>query len=204
MTNRQQRLLTPPPPPPEQKRTDEYGGSFANRTRLLLEVVAAVRAVVPTTTPVFVRVSATEWLDQVTAEPSWTVADTVRLARLLPAAGVDLLDVSSGGNSPRQKIDVHPHFQSDMAARIRKELAAEADADASQPRLLLGTVGLITTPELARDAVQEGGAVEADLALVGRQFLRQPDFVLWAAHQLDVAVKWPQQYSRALWPSRKL
>ncbi|EFX03865.1 NADH:flavin oxidoreductase/NADH oxidase [Grosmannia clavigera kw1407] len=195
--------------PQSNKRTDEYGGSFENRTRLLFAVIAAVRAVVPSTTPVFVRVSATEWLEKVTNEPSWTVEDTIRLAQLLPAAGVDLMDVSSGGNSPHQKIDVHPHFQTDIAAHIRKELDADAGANTGSKKLLLGTVGLITTPELARDAVQKGGVpggrvVEADLALVGRQFLRQPDFVLWAAHQLDVDVKWPLQYSRAHWKQQPL
>lgn len=188
--------------PQTNQRTDAYGGSFENRTRLLFEVLAAVRANVPATMPVFLRLSATEWLEEVSAEPSWTVEDTIRLARLLPAAGVDLLDVSSGGNSPQQKIRLDTYYQLDIAARVRQALAA--DADAAVRGLLVGAVGFITTPALAHEAVQKGGVpggrtIEADLALVGRQFLREPEFVLWSAHKLGVPVHWPQQYTRALW-----
>ncbi|KAI0596250.1 NADH:flavin oxidoreductase/NADH oxidase [Biscogniauxia sp. FL1348] len=198
------------------RRTDAYGGSgFENRARLLLEVVAAVRAAVPPDFPLLLRVSATEWMEHLGA-PTWDLAETVRLAKLLPAAGVDLLDVSSGGLQEGQRIVPHPYYQINLAGEIRAALAKEG------LRLLIGAVGMVTDAEMARSVVQEGGraatsgdagrAVEvaaedaagqvayADLVLVGRQFLREPEFPLRVAHQLGVAVKWPIQYHRAGWP----
>ncbi|KAI1493732.1 NADPH dehydrogenase [Biscogniauxia mediterranea] len=176
------------------KRTDAYGGSFENRTRLLFEIVAAVRAAVPADFPLLLRISATEWMEHL-GEPTWDLAESVRLAKLLPAAGIDLLDVSSGGLQPGQKINLHPYYQIDLAGEIRAALAKEGI------RLLIGAVGMVTNAEMARSVVQEGGQTTyADLVLVARQFLREPEFPLRVAHQLGVAVKWPIQYHRAGWP----
>ncbi|XXG98731.1 hypothetical protein Hte_005060 [Hypoxylon texense] len=202
--------------PLSNKRTDRYGGSFENRTRVLLEVVAAIRAAIPETTPLFLRISATEWMES-KGEPSWDLEQTIRLAKLLPAAGVDLLDVSSGGNNALSKVNgsmvIHPYYQIDLAGQIREALRKEG------LRLLIGAVGMITTAEMARSVVQEGkaaathdkGSVEvaeeasggqatqADLVLVARQYLREPEFPLRVAHQLGVEVKWPNQYHRGGW-----
>ncbi|KAK7757807.1 NADH-dependent flavin oxidoreductase [Diatrype stigma] len=213
--------------PLSNRRTDRYGGSFENRTRLLFEVIAAVRAVVPASFPLLLRVSATEWMEHAagTVGASWDLEQTIRLAKLLPDAGVDLLDVSSGGNHPDQKIELHPYHQVNLAGRIREELRKEGK------KLLIGAVGLITTAEMARSIVQEGkdqaaagsgsgsgsgaGAAsqdtavevaeesgpttQADLVLIGRQLLREPEFVLRCAQNLGVDVKWPNQYHRAHW-----
>lgn len=187
----------------KQQRTDKYGGSFENRTRLLIEVIKATRAVMPETMPLLLRISATEWMEH--AGESWDVPQSIRLAKLLPDLGVDLLDVSSGGNHVDQKIELHPYYQVSIAGQIREALKAEGK------NLLIGAVGLITTAEMARGIVQENdGKVEideehgqktlADLVLVARQFLREPEFVLRTAAKLDVQVAWPLQFSRAHWP----
>ncbi|KAI0489618.1 NADPH dehydrogenase [Xylaria cf. heliscus] len=188
-------LLTQFLSPVSNHRTDEYGGSFENRTRLLFEVIAAVREVTPPEMPLFLRLSATEWMEYA-GEPSWTLEDTIRLAKLLPGTGIDLLDVSSGGNHEAQKIHVHPYYQIDLAGQVREALQKEG------LKLLIGAVGMITTGEMARDIVQEGEghAPKADLVLIARQFLREPEFPLRVAHQLGVEVKWPNQYHRAGWP----
>ncbi|KAI6087098.1 FMN-linked oxidoreductase [Hypoxylon rubiginosum] len=202
--------------PLSNKRTDQYGGSFENRTRMLLEVIAAVRAAIPETMPLLLRISATEWMEAL-GEPSWDLEQSIRLAKLLPAAGVDLLDVSSGGNNPLRHIDVkgilaNPYYQVDLAGKIREALKKEGH------ELLIGAVGMITNAEMARSIVQEGkpaaahdsGSVEvveessgrttqADLVLAARQYLREPEFPLRVAHQLGVEVKWPNQYHRAGW-----
>ncbi|RYP54910.1 hypothetical protein DL768_000474 [Monosporascus sp. mg162] len=195
------------------QRTDQYGGSFENRTRLLFEVIEAVRSVIPETMPLMLRISATEWMEHAGGE-SWDLEQSIRLAKLLPAAGVDLLDVSSGGNSPDQKIDIHPYYQVSLAGRIREELKKD------NKDILIGAVGLITNAEMARSIVQEGKSnsstgvqvhdtvevteesgltTQADLVFIARQFLKEPEFVLRCAHQLGVAVKWPKQYHRAEW-----
>jgi len=172
-----------------------------------------VRAVIPESTPLFVRISSTEWMEWA-GEPSWDVEQSTRLAKLLPDLGVDLLDVSSGGNSSTQKIKLHPYYQVSIAGRIREALRADGKD------LLVGAVGMITTAEMARSIVQDGKLVEgpaapgatvevdeghgqvtqADIVIIARQFLREPEFVLRTAHQLGVKVKWPNQYSRAAWP----
>lgn len=206
-------LLTEFMSPLSNKRTDQYGGSFENRTRLLFEVIAAIRGVVPESFPLFLRISATEWMEW-DGEPTWTVEDSIRLAKLLPAAGIDLLDVSSGGNNANQKIELHPYYQINIAGQIRDALKAEG------LDLLIGAVGMITEAEMARSIVQEEGPSsgggenktgtieveqeggqrpKADLILVARQLLREPEFPLRAAHQLGVKVAWPNQYHRAGW-----
>ncbi|KAI1642936.1 FMN-linked oxidoreductase [Daldinia loculata] len=198
--------------PLSNKRTDNYGGSFENRTRLLFEIIEAIRSVIPETMPLFVRISATEWMEW-SDEPSWNLEQSIRLAKLLPAAGVDLLDVSSGGNSDRAKLNVHPYYQIDLAGKIREVIKKE------NLNLLIGAVGLVTTAETARSIVQEGKSLtqgatahdsaevgeeagqiaQADIVLVARQYLREPEFTLRVAHELGVEVKWPIQYSRAQW-----
>jgi len=191
-----------------QRRTDAYGGSFENRTRFLIEVINAVRAVIPIDMPLLVRISATEWMEH-TGQESWDISQSLRLAQLLPDLGVDLLDVSSGGNNNEQKIALHPYYQVDIAGRIRDALRAEGKS------MLIGAVGLITTAEMAKSVVQEDGTLtgeksetvevdagngqkaKADLVLAARQFLREPEFVLRTAYALGVKVKWPVQYGRA-------
>ncbi|KAM0340997.1 hypothetical protein ACHAPU_010229 [Fusarium lateritium] len=176
--------------PLSNNRTDNYGGSFENRTRLLFEIIETVRAVVPNEMPIWVRISATEWMEW-NNEPSWDLESSIRLATQLPAAGVDVLDVSSGGNIKAQKFKIHQTMQTDMAGKIRDALRADGK------ELLIGTVGFITDGDFARSLVEESGNPKADLVLAARQFLREPNFVLGAAHQLDVDVQWPFQYSRA-------
>jgi 2,4-dienoyl-CoA reductase-like NADH-dependent reductase (Old Yellow Enzyme family) len=162
-------------------RVDEYGGSFDNRVHLLLRVVDAVRDVVPDTTPLLVRISATDWVDA-----GWSVDDSVALSRVLRDAGVDLIDVSSGGNAPAE-IPLGPGYQVPFARRIRGEAG-----------IATGAVGLITEPEQADHVVAEGSA---DAVLLARAMLRDPHWALRAAHDLGVPVgegaTWPKQYLRA-------
>ena len=159
-------------------RTDAYGGSFENRTRLVLEVVKAVRAEWPSHLPVFVRISATDW-----TEGGWNIDEAVQLAHLLRDCGVDLIDVSSGGQVPNAQIPVGPGFQVQFAARIRREANIPTAA-----------VGLITDPIQANGIVATG---EADLVFLARQMLRDPYWPLHAAAALGEAASWPAQYLRA-------
>jgi len=163
-------------------RDDEYGGDFEGRTRLLREVTAAVRDVWPDDQPVFVRVSASDWLPD---RESWTVEDTAELGPLLAEAGADLIDVSSGGVHPDQQIpQTGPNYQVRYAERV----AANTDA-------LVGAVGGITEPAQADALIRNG---RADLAIVGREHLRDPYFALHAAEELDATdrVDVPVQYRR--------
>ncbi len=160
------------------QRKDLYGGCFDNRIRLLLEVVDAVRASWPDHLPLFVRISAADW-----AEGGWTPDESVELARRLREHGVDLVDVSSGGQVPNAKIPVGPGFQVPFAARIRKEAGIPTAA-----------VGLITEPQQADDVVAHG---EADIVLLARQMLRDPYWPMHAAAALGETASWPVQYLRA-------
>ncbi|HWA95111.1 MAG TPA: NADH:flavin oxidoreductase/NADH oxidase [Terracidiphilus sp.] len=160
------------------QRTDEYGGSFENRVRLLLEVTEAVRAAWPEHLPLFVRISATDW-----AEGGWTQEESVKLAGLLHEHGVDLIDVSSGGLVPDAKIPAAPGFQVGFAEEIRRVAGIPVAA-----------VGLITDPEQANEIVQSG---KADLVLMAREFLRDPYWPLHAAEKLSKQMSWPEQYLRA-------
>ncbi|MCJ1363360.1 hypothetical protein MMC16_002467 [Acarospora aff. strigata] len=185
-------------------RTDSYGGTFANRIRLPLEVIQAVRAVIPDSMPLLYRISATEWMDHREPHNGWTVPDTIAFAKLLPALGVDLLDVSSGGNNRDQQIQMHNDFQVGIAGQIRASLRKDGVP------LLLGAVGMITEADQARDIVEvsareEAGLVKdvvggkepkADVVLVARQFMREPEWVLRVAGRLGVEVMWPVQYGR--------
>ncbi|MFN7957354.1 MAG: NADH:flavin oxidoreductase/NADH oxidase [Holophagaceae bacterium] len=164
--------------PLSNQRTDAYGGSFENRTRLVREVVGALRAILPDELPLLVRISATDWVDG-----GWDLDQSVALALELKALGVDLVDCSSGGLSPQQKIALGPGYQVPFAARIRTEAG-----------LPTGAVGLITEPEQAERILAEGSA---DLILLARQLLREPRWPLRAAEALGAQVPWPAQYARA-------
>ena len=159
-------------------RTDEYGGSFDNRTRLAREVVAAVREVWPDHLPLFVRISATDW-----AEGGWTVEESVELARKLGALGVDLIDVSSGGLTPAQKIVTGPGYQTGFSERIMRESGVKT-----------GAVGMITHPVQADHIIRTG---QAEVVLLAREMLRDPYFPLRAARELRHPISWPAQYTRA-------
>lgn len=159
-------------------RTDEYGGSFENRIRLLMEVVGAVQTEWPKELPLFVRISTTDW-----TEDGWTIEDSVALAKQLKAAGVDLIDCSSGGNIGYAKIPVAPGYQVPFARQIRKEAG-----------ILTGAVGLITEAKQAEAIVANG---EADLVFLARESLRDPYFPLHAAGELQHDMEWPVQYQRA-------
>lgn len=167
--------------PLSNQRTDAYGGSFENRTRLLLQVVDAVRAAWPAHLPLFVRISATDW-----SEGGWSPDDSVALGGLLRAHGVDLVDVSSGGLVPHAKIPVGPGFQTPFAARIRAEAAVPTAA-----------VGMITDPHQANAIVAEG---QADLVFLAREMLRDPYWPLHAAAVLGESSSWPVQYLRSAPP----
>jgi 2,4-dienoyl-CoA reductase-like NADH-dependent reductase (Old Yellow Enzyme family) len=159
-------------------RTDAYGGPFEHRIRLTLEVVRAVRRVWPESAPLFVRLSATDWV-----EGGWDIDECVDLARRLVAEGVDLIDCSSGGNAAHQRIPLAAGYQTPFAARIRR--------DAS---VLTGAVGLITSPHQAEHIVATG---QADAVLLARELLRDPYWPLHAAQALSAEVAWPAQYLRA-------
>lgn len=159
-------------------RTDSYGGSFENRTRFLLEVVRAVRGVMPDGAPLFVRISASDW-----ADGGWNLIDSVELAKELKALGVDLIDASSGGAVHNAKIDVKPGFQVPFATALRAESG-----------ILTAAVGLITEPAQAEHIVITG---EADAVFLGREMLRNPRWALHAAEALGVTITWPGQLERA-------
>jgi 2,4-dienoyl-CoA reductase-like NADH-dependent reductase (Old Yellow Enzyme family) len=163
------------------QRTDSYGGSFENRTRFVLEVVDAVRQAWPAHLPLFVRMSASDWI-----EGGWTVDDSVQLARLLRAHGVDMVDVSSGGAAPQAQIPVAPGYQVPFAQRIRAEAAVPTAA-----------VGMITAPIQANTIIEEG---QADMVLLAREMLRDPYWAMHAAEALSDTFSWPVQYLRAAPP----
>jgi 2,4-dienoyl-CoA reductase-like NADH-dependent reductase (Old Yellow Enzyme family) len=161
-------------------RTDRYGGDLLGRSRLLQEVVTAVRAAWPEQRPLLVRISATDWV-----EGGLTVEDSVVVAGWLRDLGADLVDVSSGGASPEQQIPVGPGYQVPLARRIREGAGIRTAA-----------VGLVTEPEQAEAIVAEGSA---DLVALGRALLRDPHWPLRAATALGAAVEWPAQYRQARW-----
>jgi 2,4-dienoyl-CoA reductase-like NADH-dependent reductase (Old Yellow Enzyme family) len=160
------------------QRTDAYGGNLDNRARLLREVVAAIRATVADRMPLVVRISATDW-----APGGWSPEDSVALARLLKADGVDLIDCSSGAIVPNLQIPVGPGYQVPFAARVRREAGIAS-----------GAVGMITEASQA-DAIIRNG--EADLVLLARAMLRDPYWAVHAARELGEPYDWPVQYGRA-------
>src|SRR6266481_4063895 len=159
-------------------RDDAYGGSFENRTRFIREIVTAVRAAWPKGAPLFVRISATDWV-----EGGWDLEQSIALARELKQLGVDLIDCSSGGSVPHAKIPVGAGYQTPFAQRIRDEA-----------EILPGAVGMITAPAQAEHIINTG---QADAILMAREFLREPYWPLRAAEELRQSVSWPVQYLRA-------
>jgi 2,4-dienoyl-CoA reductase-like NADH-dependent reductase (Old Yellow Enzyme family) len=164
--------------PLSNKRTDEYGGSFENRIRILVEIVQVVRTVWHADLPLFVRISASDWLPE-----GWSIDDSVNMSKILKSLEVDLIDCSSGGIVPDIVIPVTPGYQVNFAATIKKETG-----------ILTGAVGLITEPKQANTIISTG---KADLVLLAREFLRDPYFPLRAAHELTEDLNWPIQYGRA-------
>ena len=164
--------------PLSNKRNDEYGGSFENRARLMFEIVRAVRSTWPKELPLFVRISATDWVDG-----GWDIEQSVRLARQLKQSGVDLIDCSSGGNVPHANIAVGPGYQTAFAEQVRREA-----------QIMTGAVGMITFPVQAEHIIRTG---QADAVIMAREFLRDPYWPLRAARELDQPIAWPVQYLRA-------
>ena len=164
--------------PLSNRREDAWGGSFENRTRLVREVLAAVRAEWPERLPLILRLSATDWV-----EGGWDVEQSVALARVLRPLGVDLVDVSSGGLAAHAKVPAGPGYQTGFAERIRREGGIRT-----------GAVGMITSPEQADHVIRTG---QADLVLLARELLRDPHFPLHAARVLGQDGPWPRQDLRA-------
>jgi 2,4-dienoyl-CoA reductase-like NADH-dependent reductase (Old Yellow Enzyme family) len=162
-------------------RRDAYGGSLENRMRLLLRIVERIRATIPEAMPLFVRISASDWIND---EPAWDLDQSVALAGKLKALGVDLIDVSSAGSAPRQKVVLGPGYQVPFARRIRAEA-----------QIMTGAVGLITESSQANDIITRG---DADLVLIGRAFLRNPYWGLTAQEELAADAPWPEQYGYAV------
>lgn len=161
------------------QRTDAFGGSLENRMRLLLAVAERVRAAVPDELPLFVRISATDWV-----EGGWDADQSVQLSVQLARRGVDLVDVSSGGAVPRAQIPIGSGYQVPFARRIRAEVG-----------VMTGAVGLITTPQHANEIITSG---DADVVLLGRELLREPYWPLKAQHALEEEPAWPIQYGYAV------
>ncbi len=159
-------------------RTDLYGGSLENRARMPLKVARAVREIWPPHLPLFVRISATDWV-----EGGWDLPQSVKLVRWLKESGVDFIDCSSAGAVPEAEVPSTPGFQVPFAAEIRKETG-----------ILTGAVGLITRPVQAEQIIARG---QADAVLLAREMLRNPYWPLYAARELHVDIPWPNQYERA-------
>ncbi len=164
--------------PLSNQRDDQYGGSFENRIRLLLEVIAAVQLEWPGDLPLFVRISATDW-----TEGGWTVEDSVALSKVLKTKGIDLIDSSTGGNVAAAAIPAGPGYQVPFAETIRREAGIPT-----------GAVGIIVSAEQAEEIIASG---KADLVLLARELLRDPYFPLRAAGTLGAEIGWPVQYERA-------
>ena len=156
-------------------RTDEYGGDFEGRTRFLVEVSQAIREAIPEEVPLLVRISATDWVDD-----GWNIVDSIELAKILKVIGVDLIDVSTGGNVHDAPIEATPGFQVPFAAAIRNEAA-----------IATGAVGLITEAEQAEHIIV---TEEADAVFLGKAMLRNPRWALAASEKLGVKIDWPRQF----------
>jgi len=164
--------------PVSNQREDEYGGSFENRIKLLLEIVKEIRRLIGKGAPLFVRISSTDWV-----KDGWNENDSVKLAKILKEHEVDVIDCSSGGNSHEQKIPVGPLYQVPFSEKIKNETG-----------MLTAAVGMITTAQQCEDILKEQ---KADLIIMARQLLREPYFPLHAAKELGVDLPWPSQYERA-------
>jgi 2,4-dienoyl-CoA reductase-like NADH-dependent reductase (Old Yellow Enzyme family) len=164
--------------PLSNKRTDQYGGSFENRIRFILEIMEQVRVVWPSEFPLFVRISSTDWV-----VGGWTELDSIRLAQVLKTRGVDVVDCSSGGNVLQANIPIAPLYQVPFSESLKKSSG-----------LLTAAVGLITSPQEANAIIEEK---RADIVLLGREMLRDPYFPLRAVYELNKEGVWPSQYERA-------
>lgn len=164
--------------PLSNERTDEYGGSFENRTRFLREIIEAVRKVWPERLPLFLRISSTDWM-----EGGWTGEDSIALAKVVKTLGVDLIDCSSGGTSPLAKIPLGAGYQIPFANSIRRHA-----------NIATGAVGMITEPMQADQIIRNE---QADMVIMAREFLRDPYWPLHAAAKLHQEITWPLQYERA-------
>lgn len=164
--------------PLSNKRTDEYGGPFNNRIKLLTEIIDAVKTVWPAELPLFVRISASDWHPE-----GWTINDSVQLAEIIKKQGVDLIDTSSGGILPGVQIPVGPGYQTSFSEKIKSETG-----------ILTGAVGLITSSRQAETILENH---QADTILLAREFLRDPYFPLHAAYELGDTTEWPLPYQRA-------
>ena len=173
-------LLTEFLSPTSNHRTDQYGGSFENRIRLLLEVTALTRQHWPADKPLSVRLSCVEWVDD-----GWQLEDTINLVGRLLELGVDIIDTSSGGNNPKQQIHAKPGFQVPFAAAIKAKY---------NTRVLTAPVGMITDGAQANEIIERG---DGDLVLLAREFLRDPHFPMRAARELKFDMTYPPQYQRA-------
>lgn len=166
------------------QRKDQYGGNLENRMRLLLELVTELRKIMPDEMPLFVRISASDWIDG-----GWDIEQSVQLSNALKELDVDLIDVSSGGTAPHANIPVGPGYQVPFATKIRHQCA-----------IMTGAVGLITEPSQANDIIMSGSS---DLVFLAREMLRNPYFALHAEHALDQTPGWPQQYGYAVTRPKK-
>ncbi|KAI9717945.1 MAG: hypothetical protein M1828_007037 [Chrysothrix sp. TS-e1954] len=161
--------------PASNKRTDEYGGSFENRTRLTREIVELTRSIMPKDMPLFLRISGTDYLEEETDMESWKVEDTVRLASTLADLGVDLLDVSGGGNHPKQHPHVGPGYQAPAAKAVKKAVG---------DKMAVTTVGSVTGGKQANDLLEEG----LDAVFAGRMFQKNPGLVWYWAEELGIQI----------------
>ncbi len=164
--------------PLSNQRTDEYGGSFENRTRFVREIISDIRSIWPERLPLFLRISSTDY-----SSGGWDLTSSVRLSVLVKQLGVDLIDCSSGGLIPNVRIPLGPGYQVPFAETIRKETG-----------IMTGAVGLITTAAQANEIIVTG---KADMVLIARASLRNPHFPLAAAKELGRDIEWPVQYLRA-------
>lgn len=165
--------------PLSNQRNDHYGGNFTNRMRLLIEVLTAIQIQWPKQLPLFVRISATDWING-----GWTIEDSIVLSHELKKHDVDLIDASSGGSSLNAEIPLGPGYQVNFADRIRREVS-----------IATGAVGLITAATQADQIIRTG---QADLVLLARELLRNPYWPLYAAQELGHKITWPTQYLRAV------
>ena len=165
--------------PYSNQRTDSYGGSIENRMRLPLQIADTVRKAWPQTKPVFVRISATDWIEP----QGWTIADSIVFSQKLKDLGIDFIDCSTGGNVANAQIPVEKNYQVEFAHTIKQKV-----------QIMTGAVGLITEAEQANQILT---ANQADAVLLGRELLRNPNWPLIASQKLKVDFQWPNQYMRA-------
>jgi len=168
------------------KRTDEYGGDFEGRIKFCVDVIKAVQQEWPEEKPLFLRLSCTEWV-----EGGWNIEDTLKLVNVVKDLGIDVIDCSTGGNSPNQQIHPHPGYQVPFSAAIKAKYG---------DKLHTMAVGILVDPKQCQEVLEKG---EADLVALAREFLREPHWPKKAADALGVKVHWPVQYERARRPPKQ-